>query len=87
MDSVMFRAASVTMMAQDDGDEEEWKPPSIFSAQNAGPFLILIVIGVVQSLLPIRESLPMWVQEIIPVVLGRQAAPPDYVPPGWFFWY
>lgn len=78
------RSTTVSMMAQDD---EEWKAPSIFSAQNAAPFAVLIIIGTFQALLPFRDSLPVWVQALIPVVLGRQAAPPGYVPPDWFFWY
>ena len=78
------RSASVTMMAQED---PEWKPPAIFSAQNAAPFAILLIVGIFQGLLPFRDSLPIWLQDLIPVVLGRQAAPLGWEPPAWFFWY
>ena len=81
------RSTTVSMMAQDDGgDDEEWKAPSIFSAQNAAPFAVLIIIGTFQALLPIRDQLPVWLQDLIPIVLGRQAAPPGWVAPDWFFW-
>jgi hypothetical protein len=78
------RSAPAAMMAK---DPEEFQPPGVFSAKNAGPFAILIIVGVFQGLLPIRDSLPVWLQDLIPVVLGRQAAPPGYIPPEWFFWY
>ena len=80
------RSSPVSMMAKQD-DPEEWKPPGIFSAQNAGPFAILIIVGAFQALLPIRDQLPVWLQDLIPLVLGRQAAPPGWVAPDWFFWY
>jgi len=80
------RSTGASMMAKDDPDEE-WKPPAVFSAQNAAPFAILILVGAAQALLPYRDSLPGWVQELIPIILGRQAAPSGYEPPGWFFWY
>ena len=79
------RAAAVSMMAKQD-EPEEWKPPAVFSAQNAGPWAILVLVGTFQALLPIRDQLPVWLQDLIPIVLGRQAAPPGWVAPDWFFW-
>lgn len=38
------RAAAVSMMAKQD-EPEEWKPPAVFSAQNAGPWAILVLVG------------------------------------------
>ena len=45
----------------------------VISKENAGPIFILIVVGIFQGLagLP-REDLPLWVQDAIPLVLGKQ---------------
>jgi len=46
---------------------------NVFTLQNAGPFAILIVIGVFQGLAAMpRDDLPPWVAELIPKVLGSQ---------------
>ena len=57
--------------------EKEWKPIPLFSPENAGPFAILLVTFVFLGLssLP-RETLPPLVQQLIPLVLGRQYAVP-----------
>ena len=64
----------LSMMARD--DEEEWKPPAVFSKENAAPWAIIFVTVVFQGLstLP-RESLPDFIQTAIPLVLGEQYAP------------
>lgn len=58
-------------------EKEEFKPPPVFSAVNAGPIAILVVIFTFQLLaLQPRDSLPPIVQDLIPIVLGKQFALP-----------
>jgi hypothetical protein len=64
--------ASPVVMADDDG----WKS-KVFSVENAGPWLILIVVLSFEALATLpREDLPPLVQQLIPLVLGKQYAIP-----------
>lgn len=72
------RSRPLTMLAGK--DTNEWQS-RIFSPENAGPWAILIVVllfeglALADRLLP-PDSLPPFVQQIIPLVLGSQYAPP-----------
>lgn len=76
------RSGEPRMCTGGDGDDKEqipWDGPApLLSAANAGPLAILAVVFLCQGLagLP-REDLPPIVQQLIPLVLGRQFdAPP-----------
>jgi len=54
-------------------EPEEWSPPGVFSKENAGPWAILVIITAFQYIATLpRDSLPLWLQTLIPVILGRQ---------------
>ena len=54
-------------------EPEEWSPPGVFSKENAGPWAILVIITAFQYMATLpRDSLPSWLQTLIPVILGRQ---------------
>lgn len=75
----MRRRVPVTFMAQKKNDDEEveWKAPGVFSPENAGPWLILLVTGVFQGLATLpREQVPEPLASLIPVVLGQQYGGP-----------
>ena len=59
----MIRAAA-------SGVDYSWTK-NVFTINNAGPFAVLIVIGVFQSIAG-RDDLPPWLVELIPRVLGSQ---------------
>ena len=63
------------------GDEdEEWRAPALLSLENAGPFAIIFVVFACFGLATLpRETLPPILQQLIPLVLGKQFAIP---PPG-----
>ena len=63
------------------GDEnEEWRAPALLSLENAGPFAIIFVVFACFGLATLpRETLPPILQQLIPLVLGKQFAVP---PPG-----
>jgi hypothetical protein len=66
------RRSRTAVMSQG-GDDEDWKPPGLFSPQNAGPWAILLVVAVFQGLAALpRDDLPVWLQQAIPIVLGSQ---------------
>ena len=68
-------AARSTPVVMKKKEKEEFKPPPVFSAVNAGPIAILVVIFTFQLLaLQPRDSLPPIVQDLIPIVLGKQFA-------------
>ena len=72
-----LRIVSASMRAGGDGEEEPWRI-KVFSPENAGPWAILVVVIVFEGLavLP-RDQLPPLLQDLIPLVLGKQyAAPP-----------
>jgi hypothetical protein len=61
-------------------EDEEWRAPALLSPENAGPFAILFVVFACFGLATLpRETLPPILQQIIPLVLGKQFAIP---PPG-----
>lgn len=69
------RTRGATMMAE--LPDTEWGK-KVFTAQNAAPWAILIAVIAFEglALLP-RESLPPLLQQLIPLVLGKQYAPPS----------
>ena len=66
---------SIVIMKAGGGDKD-WTS-KIFTPENAGPWLILLVTLAFECLavLP-RESLPPFLQELIPLVLGSQYSRP-----------
>lgn len=77
------RSGEPRMCAGGDGDDKEpipWDGPApLLSAANAGPLAILAVVFLFQGLAALpREDLPPIIQQLIPLVLGRQfGAPPN----------
>ena len=71
--------------ANDEVEEvkEEWKPPGLFDPVNLGPWAILLTILSLQALVAFvpRENLPDFLQQLIPLLLGRQYAAPPQLPP------
>lgn len=62
------------------GEDEEWRAPALLSLENAGPFAIIFVVFACFGLATLpRETLPPILQQLIPLVLGKQFAIP---PPG-----
>ena len=60
--------------------DEEWQPPQLFSLENAGPFALIFVVFACLGLATLpRDTLPPILQQLIPLVLGKQYAVP---PPG-----
>lgn len=62
------------------GDKEPWKRPAVFSPENAGPWLILLVVlsfQIIAALPRLGVELPPALATLIPVVLGNQYAIPD----------
>jgi hypothetical protein len=62
------------------GKEKEPVGAKLFGPENAGPWLILVVVWGFLALIAVvpREDLPPFVQDLIPLVLGRQYG----LPPG-----
>jgi len=71
------RSGEPRLAAGGDGDED-WAPIPLLSVENAGPIAILLTVFLFLGLATLpRETLPPLVQQLIPLVLGRQyAAPP-----------
>lgn len=62
------------------GEEKEPVGAKLFGPENAGPWLILVVVWGFLGLVAVvpREQLPPVIQQLIPLVLGRQYG----LPPG-----
>lgn len=70
-------SAAVPSMRQNDSDDESFKPPAVFSIENAGPWAILLVVLIFEGLATLpRETLPEPVAALIPLVLGEQYGVP-----------
>ena len=55
-------SAAVPSMRQNDSDDESFKPPAVFSIENAGPWAILLVVLIFEGLatLPAKPCRSRW---------------------------